>query len=870
MDKNKFKCRYCGETRLKKTQGGGYACAYCGRQPETMMASSMVMNESYARGGTFRGRTFVAEKIGANKKEESITDLEHHLEENWLSYLQYFQKLLKANITSLQEKLNLDPKVIAITKKIWEIYLQKWVESKKRIVSFFSVPRKGLYRSEDPTFPKRKYDTAFEQIEEMSDFQDEEGDESQQMNFEPEVSKFNFDFIFSQLSEGINTNLQTQEQEMDIKLKKAKKEIKQTRREYYSARFWIKPKENLKAKRRRRKSTLDHLDGISERIEEENSAKKTKRLPKKLFAETSIDFLQNIHNRYLKVSKITINQIVEDYNQVLNYEKGDKKEKLRSLKRRSSYLKVDHLQNALSERNIDTETFKPCHHRQGFQKMAKELIFIHDYFCFVVYKHNELEPVTLNDVLHHVNKTIPFEETDEMKSKDDKQETIITLAKEFISKHLAKDQELVKQEEPKKASKLFPLEFNLIPLICFVALRVSYYPVFPKDMYEWIRCEIMPYFTVPDDCSTDGLKDYLIKPTNIPSPAWIRTSYKSFIRIYDIEIPQNVLFTKNIIERTFLDCGLPRKLEETCFRLCNLISLIRKDHQFKSIDEDLTLMAVILATLKLFYGFDDNFYGIFLNLVKANEISRATKDDKIRIGLFNLINAYEKLGEKDHVMNKMSEIPKFHTIINEWQDKISKGKFNIYFKYEEEKNQQIPWDYKDLKYLNKSNVLEYLNNVKEKFFSKDSDEQNEFRKLQEEFKELYFDEVQTTSYEYNDYLNPKVTTNATLFDHQASNKAKISTFFSQELEFVSKHQDLVNSKKESFEEEEEQVAMPLPCDNYFIYKKFQSIPNHKIKYEFLFLLNLFSAYLLEPLEDLHNALKFIDKHLIELCTLVDT
>ena len=80
-------------------------------------------------------------------------------------------------------------------------------------------------------------------------------------------------------------------------------------------------------------------------------------------------------------------------------------------------------------------------------------------------------------------------------------------------------------------------------------------------------------------------KEYLIKPTNIPSPGWIRTSFKSFIRIYEIEIPQNELFTKNIIERTFLDCGLPRKLEETCFRLYTLISLIRKDHQFKSIDE---------------------------------------------------------------------------------------------------------------------------------------------------------------------------------------------------------------------------------------------------------------------------------------------
>ena len=37
---------------------------------------------------------------------------------------------------------------------------------------------------------------------------------------------FNFDFIFSQLSEGANTTFQTQEK-FDAKLKKAQKEIRQ-------------------------------------------------------------------------------------------------------------------------------------------------------------------------------------------------------------------------------------------------------------------------------------------------------------------------------------------------------------------------------------------------------------------------------------------------------------------------------------------------------------------------------------------------------------------------------------------------------------------------------------------------------------------
>ena len=50
--------------------------------------------------------------------------------------------------------------------------------------------------------------------------------------------------------------------------------------------------------------------------------------------------------------------------------------------------------------------------------------------------------------------------------------------------------------------------------------------------------------------------------------------------------------------------------------------------------------------------------------MKANEIAQTLKDEKFRISLFNLMNVYEKLGETDHVMKQMSEIPKFDTIVN--------------------------------------------------------------------------------------------------------------------------------------------------------------------------------------------------------------
>ena len=137
--------------------------------------------------------------------------------------------------------------------------------------------------------------------------------------------------------------------------------------------------------------------------------------------------------------------------------------------------------------------------------MAKDLIFIHDYFCFVVYKNAELEPIPLMHIQNYVVQTssdVEGEAELDLDAKND-EKNIVNLAKEYISKHLADEQE---ETEPKiKSQKLIPLELNLIPLICFIALKVAKYPVFPKDIYNWIKNQTMPYFSAHLEISNETL-----------------------------------------------------------------------------------------------------------------------------------------------------------------------------------------------------------------------------------------------------------------------------------------------------------------------------------------------------------------------------
>lgn len=81
----------------------------------------------------------------------------------------------------------------------------------------------------------------------------------------------------------------------------------------------------------------------------------------------------------------------------------------------------------------------------------------------------------------------------------------------------------------------------------------------------------------------------------------------------------------------------------------------------------------------------------------------------------------------------------------------------------------------------------------------------------------------------------------------------LSKFFTEEIEFFSQFWKENNGFDDGTLEgidNAEDVDLPLPADNYFIYKKLKSTPDEKIKHEFMFLINIFSVYLQESVEDI--------------------
>ena len=71
----------------------------------------------------------------------------------------------------------------------------------------------------------------------------------------------------------------------------------------------------------------------------------------------------------------------------------------------------------------------------------------------------------------------------------------------------------------------------------------------------------------------------------------------------------------------------------------------------------------MLGTLKLFYGFDDNFYGVFLKMDKVEEAYNTLKDEGLKLDLLNMLNMFSKHANKSSTMKCFSNLPKFDHIV---------------------------------------------------------------------------------------------------------------------------------------------------------------------------------------------------------------
>ena len=80
-------------------------------------------------------------------------------------------------------------------------------------------------------------------------------------------------------------------------------------------------------------------------------------------------------------------------------------------------------------------------------------------------------------------------------------------------------------------------------------------------------------------------------------------------------------------------------------------------------DQDYVIVGVIIAVLKLFYGFDDNFYAVFLKPEKIQEIFDSTQDAELEETLSFLYEQYKKFTTKDLVIGLTESLPKFDDLI---------------------------------------------------------------------------------------------------------------------------------------------------------------------------------------------------------------
>ena len=81
-----------------------------------------------------------------------------------------------------------------------------------------------------------------------------------------------------------------------------------TRQEFYSARYWTKEKKNdPKTNRRTRRKTTENFDTLGPtRPKAVNLQTKKTQMSKRLFSESPLEFLKDIHSHYKNISKVTI------------------------------------------------------------------------------------------------------------------------------------------------------------------------------------------------------------------------------------------------------------------------------------------------------------------------------------------------------------------------------------------------------------------------------------------------------------------------------------------------------------------------------------------------------------------------------------
>lgn len=862
-------CQYChAKTKFKLSANGTYACKICGAEARGIDKSFIMTGERFGGGFNLRKTKTVQEKQTRGDAKLEKDDIMMHLQDNWLEYLKFFQETLKINTQALISELNLDKKVENTVKDTWFKYLELWKKTKRRIVSFFSVTKRGLFKFPDPTFPKRRFNYELMEIQRLSsDSEGFEDDEEEAKNLT--TGGLNYDFILSQ-NDFANTTaeLKPEKPEEDEKQQK----FRQMRSEFYKVRH-IRSSTTTKQLRKKkpapaaepgsgtkpqRKRTLSH-DMVLSSFERTQSAEQSN-----TSVQSPENFLMQIQTKYKVVSLVTLGKIVNDYIKVLLYQatinKAENQEnpnELRTRRAHSSYFRRDFLEKLLEERRIHPGDIPALKSKLTLQIKAKELIFIHDFFCVHMQPRNQIIPTDLNQILKYISGQKMSEASALPVLLNNP--ALVDHIKKFLSDVLktpgyeAPPSVFMSTGKKSKLPKTIPsLEHNLILVFLFLAMKQNHYPVLAKDIIEWAKQGVIPYFEAHKSIENPELKRYLLVPSNVPSEEWLLRTTKKIEKILDLEeIEANSLY----VDRIILDLDIPQALTPHAHKIYKIIQTL--NIKKKALKEPGIIAAgAIIATLKLFYGFDDCAYGIFLRKNQLDGL-KSKVSEEVYENLTTIYEFYEQLKKCNSLAQFYKRLPPTSDLFVTWMDNLKTKSFARYFQ-PKRSNSSVAWDYEEIDETMNQQIEEYINQLKERFFDENS--------INTRFTDL----AQTVSglgvLDANGYQG-EILKSEVKFDSQFASKAfgekqyeALSKFFAEEKELIYDHKDEVLEVLQNMGEDDEEVEIgfPLPCDTYNYLDHVKSTPDDKLPREYVFLINYVSRYLNVKPDAVTAAVKTID------------
>ena len=564
-------CPKCRSTNIRMV-GNTKICALC-RNPIKEGVSTQNHKQSY--GEEWRSINInAAVKIKHAKvkdseyEEEKVEDDEHryarmakHLEENWMLYVQIFQKKLRLSSEKLRDLFRLDDRIVKQIKLLWKQYLLAWNKSLRPIISKFTIPLPGHYST-----VKKSLHIAKTNLKTLIKY-DEELIEKIESEIQPSKTKIDYSKIFSLDEELLNPqdDYLNDEKEAQRKIeaelhlhemsyfKKSKRKLKINKKSNFEA--ILIPGQNLSNSRRSRRSSVIKTANIDLELEclyelEELCYSNTKN--KKIQSD---DFWKKlILSEDLLVRIIHLEYLVKIYCNSFQYKvKGDflRKSLHRCNSRYFGNLKSELKRRIVFESDMLDEIFYNENTMLAHLSFFHACIFGADFYCYIkennqliLDNHKIQKPIKFEILLTHYKELYDLSALNEYLyetlSKFSEIKTVLKYQEQVIEKHENTIEKIFEHDIEKK--NVCTLETSLIYVIMYIALKLINFPIAGDDFRRLYAKGIYPFFQDEsnkeefsylfdkNDSNFTELKSFQLEVKKPPCGQTLKTKQYEFIK----------------------------------------------------------------------------------------------------------------------------------------------------------------------------------------------------------------------------------------------------------------------------------------------------------------------------------------------------